>query len=602
MEKIERLAPDTSITIEGLLSRKLENNEIKVEEIIVHEAVLAELEHQANYGRDIGTLGLEEIKKIRELSLKLNFKLSFKGRRPNAVEIKHASLGEIDSLIRELAWEEGATLITGDKVQSKVAEAKGLNVIYVQPVIKSKKLAIEKYFDKETMSVHLRENIRPYAKRGSPGNWKFVHLDNKKLTQEQLQEMSKEIIEETRIRKDAFIEMERRGSTIVQLENYRIVITRPPLSDAHEITVVRPIKKMNFDEYQLTEKLKQRIGEQAEGILIAGSPGTGKSTFASALAEFYVSKEKTVKTIETPRDLQLSEDVTQYSISHATSQEIHDILLLTRPDYTVFDEMRNIDDFRLFADLRLSGVGMLGVVHATDPIDAIQRFIGKTELGVIPHVIDTVIFIKNGIPHKVLSVSMTVKVPSGMIEADLSRPVVEVRDFENNKLEYEIYSYGEETIVVPVVIQREAKPVFKFAARELENELKKQGFNVKAELSDENRATIYLPENEIARIIGKEGKNINELEKKLGISLTVKELNNLSEEEIPYKVKEDNKFIRFFFDNRYAGKKVDFYIDNERVFTANTGNKSEVRLHRKSPPAKYLINLLNSGKNLKIKV
>ena len=602
MEKIEKLVPDTSIIIEGLLSKKIENNEIKVDELIVHEAVLAELEHQANFGKDIGILGLEEVKKLRELSLKLNFKLSFKGRRPSAVEIKHASLGEIDSLIRELAWEEGATLITGDKVQSKVAEAKGLNVIYVQPVIKSKKLAIEKYFDKETMSVHLRENIRPYAKKGSPGNWKFVHLDNKKLTQEQLQEMSKEIIEETRIRKDAFIEMERRGSTIVQLESYRIVITRPPLSDAHEITVVRPIKKMNFDEYQLTDKLKQRIGEQAEGILIAGSPGTGKSTFASALAEFYVSKEKTVKTIETPRDLQLSEDVTQYSISHATSQEIHDILLLTRPDYTVFDEMRNIEDFRLFADLRLSGVGMLGVVHATDPIDAIQRFIGKTELGVIPHVIDTVIFIKNGVPHKVLSVSMTVKVPSGMIEADLSRPVVEVRDFENNKLEYEIYSYGEETIVVPVVINRETKPVFKFAAREIENEIKKQGFNVKAELTDENRATIYLPENEIARIIGKEGKNINELEKKLGISLTVKELNSSSEEEIPYKVKEDNKFIRFFFDNRYAGKKVDFYIDGERVFTANTGNKSEVRLHRKSPPAKYLIDLLNNGKNLIIKI
>ncbi len=602
MEKYDKLASDTSIIIEGLLSKKLENKEIQVNEIIIHEAVLAELEHQANFGREIGNLGLDEIKKLRMLSKELGFTLSFRGRRPSAVEIKHASMGEVDSLIRELAWEESATLITGDKVQSKVAEAKGLKVIYVEPVIKKRKLILEKYFDKETMSVHLRENIRPYAKKGMPGNWKFTHLSDKNLTQEYIKEIAKEIVEEAKIRSAGFIEIERRGSTIIQLENYRIVITRPPLSDAYEITAVRPIKKLTLEEYKLNDKLMSRISEQAEGILIAGAPGMGKSTFATALAEHYVSQNKTVKTVEAPRDLDLSENVTQYAISHGSSQEIHDILLLTRPDYTIYDEMRNIEDFRLFADLRLSGIGMLGVVHATDPIDAIQRFIGKTELGVIPHIIDTVVFIKNGVPAKVLSLQMTVKVPSGMMEADLSRPVVDVRDFETNKLEYEIYSYGEETIVVPVKVDSKVKPAFKLAAHEIENELKKFGFNVKAEVVDENNANIYLQEEFIARIIGKEGKNISELEKKLGIKLSVKELENTSEEEIPYKIQEDSKFIRFYFDNKNADKKVDFYIENERVFTANTGKKSEIRIHKKSFPGKHLINLLDSGKSLVIKI
>ena len=37
-----------------------------------------------------------------------------------------------------------------------------------------------------------------------------------------------------------------------------------------------------------------------------------------------------------------------------------------------------------------------------------------------------------------------------MVEADLSRPVVEVRDFETQELDYEIYTYGEQTIVVPI--------------------------------------------------------------------------------------------------------------------------------------------------------
>ena len=93
---------------------------------------------------------------------------------------------------------------------------------------------------------------------------------------------------------------------------------------------------------------------------------------------------------------------------------------------------------------------MLGVVHATNPVDAIQRFIGRVEMGVIPQIIDTVVFIKNGTIHKVLSLRMTVKVPSGMTEADLARPIVEIADFESEKPEYEIYSYGEQTVVIPV--------------------------------------------------------------------------------------------------------------------------------------------------------
>ena len=305
------------------------------------------------------------------------------------------------------------------------------------------------------MSVHLRENTEPYAKRGLPGKWDFIQLEKKKLKQEFLIDLSKEIVEEAKIRDTGYIEIDRRGSTIIQLGNFRIVITRPPLSDGYEITAVRPIKKLNLEDYKLSEKLRKRLYSQAEGVLIAGAPGEGKSTFTSALAEFYASQNKIVKTIEAPRDLQLSDNITQYAISHSSSQEIHDILLLSRPDYTVFDEMRNIEDFRLFADLRLAGIGLAGVVHATNPVDAIQRFIGKTELGMIPQIVDTVVFIKAGQVHKVLSLKIMVKVPSGMIEEDLARPVVEIRDFETGALEFEIYSYGDQTTIVPVTVKKE---------------------------------------------------------------------------------------------------------------------------------------------------
>src|SRR3989344_9452441 len=120
-EIIDRIVPDTSVIIEGLLSDKLRTNHIKAKEIIIHEAVIAELEHQANMGKAIGFLGLDEIKRLKKLSSQKGFELLFKGQRPKAAEIRHASLGEIDSMIRQLAFDEDATLITSDKVQSEVA-------------------------------------------------------------------------------------------------------------------------------------------------------------------------------------------------------------------------------------------------------------------------------------------------------------------------------------------------------------------------------------------------------------------------------------------------------------------------------------------------
>ncbi|GIU70275.1 MAG: ATPase [Candidatus Woesearchaeota archaeon] len=540
---IERIVPDTSVLIEGLLSKQIEHEEILPKEIIIHEASLSELEAQANTGREIGFLGLEELKKLLELSKKKKFQIRFLGDKPTENDIINARKGGIDSLIRNLAYSINATLVTTDKVQALTAEAKGINVILIKVEQAVKSLTLEKYFDETTMSVHLKENCRPKAKKGVPGNWEYVELSDEILDKEKMKSIAKEIVEECSLRSDGFIEVDRKNSTIIQLGNFRIVITRPPFADGYEITAVRPVKKLNFNDYQMSDKLRERILSHAEGILISGAPGHGKSTFAQALAETYLSYKKVVKTIEAPRDLILSDEVTQYAISHGTYQEIHDILLLSRPDYTLFDEMRNTEDFELFSDLRLAGVGMIGIVHATNPIDAIQRFIGRIELGVIPHVVDTVIFIRNGMVEKVFSLSMEVKVPSGMVEADLARPVVVVNDFETGKLEFEIYSYGEETVVIPVE-QKAVSPAAELASRVVKQEFQKYSDFVKVDMISNNKCIVYVPSENKASIIGKNGNNIDQIERKLGLSIDVREINDKSYNKnkiINYQVKFDKK-------------------------------------------------------------
>ena len=47
-----------------------------------------------------------------------------------------------------------------------------------------------------------------------------------------------------------------------------------------------------------------------------------------------------------------------------------DVLLLVRPDFVVYDEVRKTSDFEIFADMRLAGVGLVGVTHANRAIDA----------------------------------------------------------------------------------------------------------------------------------------------------------------------------------------------------------------------------------------
>jgi ATPase len=455
------------------------------------------------------------------------------------------------------------------------------------------------------------------AKKGMPGDWKYVevieptspedHVSEEHMDRETVKELAKDIIEEASGRTDSFIESERKGSTIVQFMNYRIVITRPPFADGYEITAVRPVKKLSLEEYHLNEKILDRIDAKAEGILIAGAPGHGKTTFAQALAEHYLLQKKVIKTIESPRDMVLPNEVTQYSINYGSSQEIHDILLLSRPDYTIFDEMRNTEDFRLFSDLRLSGVGMIGVLHATKPIDAIQRFIGRIELGVIPHIIDTVIFIANGVIDRIFSLSMEVKVPSGMTEADLARPVVIVNDFLTGRLEFEIYSYGDQTVVIPVRSDY-STPVRNLAAESIRREISKYSSKAEVEMLSDNKCRVYVPTGEKGAIIGRQGQTIDAIEGKLGVSIEIVEGHLKKEgkredrkETIPFNVRIDKKNIIIQLTSEHAYKEVDIYLKGEFLMTATSSKKSTIQLTKHNQLGKILLNATQAGEKLEIR-
>lgn len=448
-----RIVPDTSVIIDGRITEILKEEEGEIE-IIIPEVVVSELEKQANLGRETGFDGLGELKSLRQISEESGGRIAIKfyGKPPTERDVKYAKIGGIDELVRRVAENNDATLVTSDKIQALVSEAKGLKVRYIGPKMRKIQPRIFSLFDNETMSLHIKEDTPIFAKKGKVGNFELVKIGSR-IGRDELEEYVREIVECAQADPKGYLEMEKRGATIVQLGEYRIVITRPPFSDGLEITAVKPLVKTKLSDYKLSRKLLKRFAERAEGIFIAGAPGHGKSTFAQALAEFYLSKGKVIKTMEHPRDLQVPDIVTQYIELEGSMENTGDILLLVRPDYTIFDEVRKTKDFQIFADMRLAGVGMIGVTHANRAIDAIQRLVGRVELGVIPHIVDTVIFLEAGEIKEVYELRITVKVPFGMREADLSRPVIEVRDFETEMPQYELYSYGEEVVVIPIKVR-----------------------------------------------------------------------------------------------------------------------------------------------------
>jgi len=239
--------------------------------------------------------------------------------------------------------------------------------------------------------------------------------------------------------------------------------------------------------------------------------------------------------------------------------------------------------------MRLAGVGMVGVVHASEAIDAVQRFIGKIELGMIPHVIDTVIFIKDGEIKNVYELVLTVKVPTGMTEADLTRPVVEVRDFENGKLYYEIYTYGEENVVVPIK-EKEAEPaVRQLAKQRIKQIMDRYDPNAEIGFVSENRVKVVVDNDVISRLIGKNGTNITEIEKKLGIHIDVEPRVPSTGSEVSFDISEVGNSIVFLFEPRMKGKKVDIYVDSDYLLSATVGKKNEVKVSKSSGIGKEIL-------------
>ena len=601
---MSKIVVDTSVIINGQLINQIESGSIQNLEIIIPQAVLDELQSQASGKKEQGFIGLEKIKKLKELSGSFGLDVILKGPHLSTDDIKLAGSGRIDALIADMAKQNDAILYTSDNVQHLVAQAEGIESVFLRHIVKDESLEFLKFFDADTMSVHLKENQSPLAKKGKPGAFSLTKLSDEVLSRDYLELISSQILSASNISDSSTVEISKAGATVIQHGDYRVAITYPPFSDSFEITIVHPIVKLSLEDYDASEELMKRFSDRAEGIVISGAPGSGKSTLASGLANFYQNKGKIVKTFESPRDLQVNPGITQYGKLDGSFDNTADILLLVRPDYTIFDEVRRREDFRTFADLRLTGVGMVGVVHANSPLDAIQRFIGKIELGIIPNVLDTVVFVKDGQIDTVYDLELKVKVPSGMTESDLARPVIEIRNFADNVLEHEIYTFGEENVIVPVSKRSQKAGIEKLAEDKVRETFKRYDPNVEVEILSDNRVKVFVDEQCIASIIGKGGSNINDIEKflKVHVDVVQKDSNHSSRmtHDLPFTFSESKTALLLTVSREFTSTHADIYANDKYLTSVKIGKKGQIKIPKRSDVARDLMNFSSSQSDIQI--
>ncbi|MDD3406543.1 MAG: PINc/VapC family ATPase [Methanomicrobium sp.] len=637
-----KLIPDTSVVIDGRITSMIqESGEYKGATIIVPEAVIAELEAQANQGREIGFSGLTELQELSKLAEEGVIEIKYVGERPSLDQVKLASGGEIDALIRKVALDyEDAKFITSDIVQSEVARAKGLDVLYLKPQIgEFSPLTIDKYFDENTLAVFLKERAKPVAKKGTLKESKNVNLSDDLISEYELKHIAQEILERAKRDPDGFIELEKRGITIVQIGSMRISIARRPFSDGMEITAVRPIVDRSIDDYNKSAVIKKRLLESRRGIIITGTPGIGKTTLAQSIAVFLSENEYSVKTMEAPRDILVPDHITQYTALEGSMENTAEVMLLMRPDFVIFDELRKKTDFSVFADMRLAGIGMVGVVHANDAHDAMQRFLGKTEFGVLSQIIDTIVLVKDGDISKIYDVLFEFKVPESISEEDddiPSRPVISVVNNETGLLESEIFRYDGEPIVLKLPVPQEAENTgvlsvslpdedisIKLVEREIQREIGRfTDGPVEVRMQNENKAVVYIDDKDVPAAIGKGGKNVAAIVNKLSIGIDIRprtelpnnvkiepaqESSDSPEPQIQassagngIEIKVDKKYL-FISAKEHKGKIVDVFGGKEYLFTATVNDLGEIHMSKNNSIAMEMIRRYNDGEEIRLR-
>ncbi|MCS7133033.1 MAG: hypothetical protein NZ918_04890 [Aigarchaeota archaeon] len=418
----DKIVPDTSIVINGRLSWLIESGELTGHEIIIPLAVIDELQAQASKGRDVGFKGLEEVKKIRELAEKHGITIRLSGEKPSIEDIKLAKSGRIDALIKDVAKKEDGILYTSDYVQALVAEVEGIRVKYIEPYEKVEKFPFERYLVPNIYSLHFKTGSPPYGKQLRNGNLQIVKLGEELCTEEDLNMIIDSFSAALRVGEGYDVTLLKTGATVIESDDYRISVAKPPFSDSLEVTIqINPLKYLIKEE--VFETIIHEASKFRRGIIMVNHDRVYTYPIAKLLARQLWECGNIVKIIGYSRRSPTSDAATYYGPLDGDLEKAIEFLLLSGVDYAILDEIRRSRDLKLIQELREAGLGVIAFMAADDISACLKRVIESIGLTALPKMIE--IFACIGVGGlKLYHVNSEIRVPTGLSPTNPSRPII----------------------------------------------------------------------------------------------------------------------------------------------------------------------------------
>lgn len=440
---------DTSIIINQKVSELIQLGKIpKYSTIIIPIIALREIEHQANRREKIGNLGLQELKRLQDLAKKEIIKLIYEDVAYTKSDVTSAKLGGLDDLIVKLAIRNKAIFITADRVQSEVAVAQGCKTYFYdfstnsfiwknQSEI-STTLSFEKFFDKDTLSIHLLQDSFAFAKIRKNKKTEYKKISQKPFSYDEI----KRIIHEIKNHPSfvSFVPEDINQKYVFgKIKEYRIIITNPPLSIKTEIIIIKQRTIKTFKDYKIPKQYTNFL-LNAKGIIVAGEAGGGKTSFARALflESSGCGNKKTAKIIESNPEQAVCDNINQYNKTSIATQDLKQLILSSRTEELLFDEIETPKDIELFTSFRLANITTISTINISNKVCALHFIFSNIPFNIANQTIDGIVFLnKDGSIDKILSPKLNIK------KENISIKLVDL----NGKEQFECFKQQNDLIV-----------------------------------------------------------------------------------------------------------------------------------------------------------
>jgi ATPase len=142
----------------------------------------------------------------------------------------------------------------------------------------------------------------------------------------------------------------------------------------------------------------------------------------------------------------------------------------------------------------------------------------------------------------------------------------------------------------------EKTPIQKIAEREIIKEIRNRipDAVVEVNMKSDKRATVHIDEKNIAKLIGKKGKTIDEVERKIGISIGVEPLEVQEVDDMfPVNTEISGNYVVLNFRKDTVGTPFDILVEDEYLFTATVGKKGIIKIKKDIELATIILKAMN---------